>query len=307
MTSDTIRIVEMGPRDGLQNEPHLLPAPARIELIRRLTDCRLTDIEAGAFVSPRWVPQMADSDRVFAGLPPHTQTLYWALVPNLKGYQAARLAGARHIAIFAAASESFSMRNTNAGITESLDRLQEVAQHAQNDGVTLRGYVSCALGCPFEGDINPQAVARVTTSLLEMGCSEVSIGDTIGTGTKRSTEALFKLLAAEFPVHKLAAHFHDTYGQALANLGTALQYGVRIIDSSVAGLGGCPYAPGATGNVASEDVVHFCHGQGLATGIDLKHLAEVGAWISALLNRPNASRAGRALLAKAQPTGGCGI
>jgi len=307
MTSDNIRIVEMGPRDGLQNEPHLLPSPARIELIRRLTDCRLTDIEAGAFVSPRWVPQMADSDRVFAGLPPLTQTRYWALVPNLKGYQAARLAGAQHIAVFAAASETFSRRNTNATITESLARLQDVAQHAKNDGVSLRGYVSCALGCPFEGEITPPAVASVTKSLLEMGCEEVSIGDTIGTGTQLTTKALFKILAAEVPVQKLAAHFHDTYGQALANLGIALEYGVRTIDSSVAGLGGCPYAPGATGNVASEDVVHFCHGHGLATGIDLKHLAEVGAWISALLNRPNASRAGRAILAKAQPKGGCGI
>jgi len=268
----------------------------RIELIKKLAACGLQQIEVGAFVSPKWVPQMADSAAVVAAV----QSVVpqpWVLVPNLRGLADAQAAGASHIAVFTAASETFSQKNTNASITQSLERIAEVAGQAKAAGLQVRGYVSCALGCPYEGAIKPQAVLDVTSRLLAVGCSEVSIGDTIGVGTLTGVRELFKQLTAQFGADRLAAHFHDTYGQALANLTAALDCGVRTIDSSVAGLGGCPYAPGATGNVATEDVVRFCEGQGLATGVDPGALSVVGNWISEQLGHPNASRAGRAICA----------
>lgn len=297
--ADRIRIVEVAARDGLQNEPQAIPVATRVELIRRLSTCGFTDIEAGAFVSPRWVPQMADTARVFSALAHGSGTPnYWVLAPNLKGYQDAKTAGATHIAVFTAASETFSRKNTNASIEESLARIEEVAKAAKANHAHLRGYVSCALGCPYEGEVAPAKVIEIAEKLLHLGCSEVSIGDTIGTGTLKTTRALFKPLTEAIPAKKLAAHFHDTYGQALANLTVAMDYGIRTIDAAVAGLGGCPYATGASGNVSTEDVVHFCHGQGLETGIDEKKLASVGAWISSQLHRPNASHAGRAVVAR---------
>lgn len=293
--SDSVTLVEVGPRDGLQNEKQSIDTATKVELINRLSACGLVHIETGAFVSPKWVPQMAGSAEVLKAVLPEQERKLWVLVPNLRGYEDARAAGARHVAVFTAASETFSQKNTNASIAENLARIAEVTATAKADGIPVRGYVSCALGCPFEGAIAPNAVAKVTGELFRLGCAEVSIGDTIGTGTLASTRALFALLTSEFPAARLAAHFHDTYGQALANLTVALDKGVRVIDCSVGGLGGCPYAPGATGNVATEDVVRFCEGQGLQTGVDMEKLAATGGWISTRLNRLNASRAGRAL------------
>ncbi len=296
--SNSVTIVEVGPRDGLQNESLNIDTATKIELIKRLADCGLVHIEAGAFVSPKWVPQMAGSADVLKAVLPEAGKKYWVLVPNLRGFEDAVAAGAQHVSVFTAASESFSQKNTNASIAESLARIAEVTVAAKAKGIPVRGYVSCALGCPFEGDIDPAAATRVTAELFKLGCVEVSIGDTIGTGTMASTRTLFKQLTSEFKAAQLAAHFHDTYGQALANLTVAFEYGIRTVDSSVGGLGGCPYAPGATGNVASEDVVRFCEGQGLATGVDSVKLAATGVWISNVLNRPNASRAGKALCSK---------
>lgn len=296
--SDKVTIVEVGPRDGLQNEKQNIDVATRVELIKRLGTAGLTHIEAGAFVSPKWVPQMAGSAEVLQAILPEAGKQYWVLVPNLRGFEDAIAAGAQRIAVFTAASESFSQKNTNASIAESLARIAEVTSAAKAKNIPVRGYVSCTLGCPFEGMITPAAVTRVTAALLKLGCAEVSIGDTIGTGTLATTRALFKALTSEFKPAQLAAHFHDTYGQALANLTVALELGVRIIDSSVGGLGGCPYAPGATGNVATEDVVRFCEGQGLATSIDSTLLSATGEWISQKLNRANASRAGRALCSR---------
>lgn len=297
--SDKVTIIEVGPRDGLQNEKQSIDTATKVELIKRLGDCGLVHIEAGAFVSPKWVPQMAGSADVLKAVLPENGKKYWVLVPNLRGLEDAIAAGAQRVAVFTAASESFSRKNTNASIAESLARIAEVTTAARARNIPVRGYVSCALGCPFEGEIAPQAVAKVTEELFALGCTEVSIGDTIGTGTLATTRALFRLLTAQFESAQLAAHFHDTYGQALANLTIALDTGIRSIDSSVGGLGGCPYAPGATGNVATEDVVRFCEGQGLATGIDAAKLAATGTWISTALNRTNASRAGKALCSKA--------
>lgn len=287
MSSDFIRLVEMGPRDGLQNEATLLETATKVELVKKLVEAGLPDIEVGAFVSPRWVPQMAGSGEVLRALLPETTARYWVLVPNLKGYQDALQAGATRVAVFTAASESFSQKNTNTSIAGSLERLAEVTAAAQLDGLAVRGYVSCALGCPFEGAIDPQAVADVTASLFKLGCSEISIGDTIGTGTPETTTALFSALSERFDVSKLAAHFHDTYGRALSNLTVALEKGVRVIDASVGGLGGCPYAPGATGNVSTNAVVRFLHAQGLQTGIDEDKLRAVAEWAAVKLNRPH--------------------
>lgn len=296
--SNKVRLFEMGPRDGLQNEPRQLPVATRIELVQRLARAGLRDIEVGAFVSPKWVPQMAESANVVKatamGDAAHTQR--WALVPNLRGLEEALACGITHIGVFTAASETFSQKNTNASIAESLARIAEVMTLAQQKGVTVRGYVSCALGCPFEGKIAPKAVAEVSAKLMAMGCDHVSVGDTIGTGTITRSKALLAELLSAVPATHLAAHLHDTYGQALANLTVFLDHGVRMIDSSIAGLGGCPYAPGATGNVATEDVVRLCHGLGLDTGLDLERLAPVGSWISSVLSRPNQSRAGNAVL-----------
>ncbi|HUK58944.1 MAG TPA: hydroxymethylglutaryl-CoA lyase [Stellaceae bacterium] len=294
-----VRVVEVAPRDGLQNEARTVPTAVKIALIERLADAGVTTIEAGAFVSPKWVPQMADTAAVLAGLKRKPGVSYVVLVPNMKGYEAARAADVGEIAVFAAATESFSRRNINCNIAESIERFAPVAEAARRDGVKMRGYVSCVIDCPYEGPVAPAAVADVAVRLLSLGCYEISLGDTVGTGTAGRVEAMIDAVAARVPVAKLAAHFHDTYGQAVANILAALGKGVAVIDSSVAGLGGCPYAPGAAGNVASEDVVYLLHGLGILTGIDLAQLAAAGRFISRELGREPASKAARALSVKA--------
>jgi hydroxymethylglutaryl-CoA lyase len=293
-----VRIVEVGPRDGLQNEPREVPTAVKVELIERLADAGLPAVEATAFVSPKWVPQMADHTEVLERIRRKPGVDYPVLAPNLKGFEAARAAGATEVAIFGAASESFSRRNINCSIAESLERFRPVAQAARQQGFKVRGYVSCVLGCPYEGEIAPRAVATVAQALYEMGCYEVSLGDTIGTGTPAKTQAMIEACAACVPVEKLAGHYHDTYGQALANIYASLELGVRTFDASVAGLGGCPYAAGASGNVATEDVVYMLNGLGMRTGIDLERLVEIGQWICGVLKREYGSKAGKALAAK---------
>jgi len=293
-----VKIVEVGPRDGLQNEPTPVPVEVKVELIERLADAGLTVIEAGSFVSPKWVPQMADTDRVLAALKPRPGVSYPVLTPNMKGLEAALAAGAREVAVFGAASESFSRKNINCSIAESLDRFAPVVAAARAAGVAVRGYVSCALGCPYEGEIAPAAVAEVAGRLYEMGCYEISLGDTIGVGTPLKAQRMIEAVAARVPIERLAAHFHDTYGQALANLFAVLQLGVAVIDSSVAGLGGCPYARGASGNVATEDVVYMLDGLGIDCGVDLQRLAAAGRYICAQLGRAPASKVTQALAAK---------
>jgi len=293
---DFVTIVEVGPRDGLQNEKQTLSAATKIELINRLALCGVPVIEAGSFVSPKWVPQMADTELVMAGLTPLPGTRYPVLVPNLTGFERALKSGASEIAVFTAASESFSQRNTNCSIAESITRLEPVTKLAKNSGIRVRAYVSCVLGCPYEGDINSTAVTAVCEQLAELGCDEISLGDTTGVGTPAIANSLIKKVSAIVPVGQLAVHFHDTYGQALANILACLDAGIRIVDSSVSGLGGCPYARGASGNVASEDVVYMLHGLGLSTGIDLDALAITGDWISKQLQRPNNSKTGVALM-----------
>lgn len=293
---DFITVVEVGPRDGLQNEKQNLPVATKVELIEHLANCGVPVVEAGSFVSPKWVPQMADSDKVLAGIKTLPGTRYPVLVPNMKGLELAIEAGATEIAIFAAASESFSQRNTNCSIDESIARLIPVAERAAASDIRVRGYVSCVLGCPYEGNVDTASVIAVCESLMQMGCDEISLGDTIGTGTPARARQLIDDVTSITPVEQLAVHFHDTYGQALANILACLDSGIRIIDSSVSGLGGCPYAQGASGNVASEDVVYMLHGLGLETGIDMMQLATVGHWISIQLHRPNNSKAGQALI-----------
>ncbi len=293
-----VKVVEVGPRDGLQNEPKTVPAPVKIELIERLADAGLRVIEAGSFVSPKWVPQMADTAQVLAGLRRRPGVSYPVLVPNMKGLEAALAAGVEEIAVFAAATESFSRRNTNCSIAEGLERFREVTAAARAAGLKVRGYVSCVLGCPYEGDVKAEAAAQVAAALDRMGCYEVSLGDTIGVGTPSKMKALIETVAREIPVEKLAVHCHDTYGQALANCYAALELGVATIDAAVAGLGGCPYAQGATGNVATEDVVYLLNGLGIESGIDLDRLIDVGEFICGFLGRPNNSKAARAILAR---------
>ena len=293
-----VRIVEVGPRDGLQNEPGEVPTAVKLELIERLAEAGLPAVEATAFVSPKWIPQMADHTEVLERLRRKPGVDYPVLTPNLKGFEAARAAGAREVAIFGAASEAFSRKNINCSITESLQRFEQVANAAKQSGIKVRGYVSCVLGCPYEGEVTPSKVAEVAGALYDMGCYEVSLGDTIGVGTPGKTKAMIEACAARVPVAKLAGHYHDTYGQALANIYASVEAGVRTFDSSIAGLGGCPYAAGASGNVATEDVVYMLHGLGFATGVDLGRLVEVGEWISAYLKRPSSSKAGKAIGAK---------
>jgi hydroxymethylglutaryl-CoA lyase len=295
----SVRIVEVGPRDGLQNEPTPVSVQARIALIEGLVDAGLKTVEAGSFVSPKWVPQMADTAAVLAGLKRKVGVRYPVLVPNLQGLEAAEAAGAKDISIFAAASESFSKKNINCSIAESLDRFRPVAARALEQERRLRGYVSCVLGCPYEGEIAPEAVARVSKALYDMGCEEVSLGDTIGTGTPLKARRMIEAVAKHVPMQQLAVHFHDTYGQALANILATLEMGIGVVDSSVAGLGGCPYAKGASGNVATEDVVYMLNGMGFATGIDLDRLAKVGRTVLQQLNRAPASKVAQALAAKA--------
>jgi hydroxymethylglutaryl-CoA lyase len=289
--------VEVGPRDGLQNEAGALPVEIRIELIERLADAGMPAVEAGSFVSPRWVPSMAGTAEVLAGLRRRPGTRYPVLVPNARGLADALAAGADEVAVFAAASETFSRRNVNAGIEEVLTRSAEVAEGARARGIPVRGYVSCALGCPYEGEVAPAAVAEVAARLHAMGCYEVSLGDTIGVGTPARARDMVRVVAERVPIDALAAHFHDTYGQALANLLAVLELGVGTVDCAVAGLGGCPYAPGAAGNVASEDVVYMLDGMGVSTGVDLEALAEAGRLATEALGRPPASRTAQALLA----------
>lgn len=296
-----VKVVEVGPRDGLQNEPKTVPAPVKIELIERLADAGLTVIEAGSFVSPKWVPQMADTAQVLAGLRRRPGVSYPVLVPNLKGLEAALAAGAEEIAVFAAATESFSRRNTNCSIAEGLERFREVTAAARAAGLRVRGYVSCVLGCPYEGEVKPEAAARVAAALYRMGCYEVSLGDTIGVGTPGRMKVLIDTVAREIPVENLAVHCHDTYGQALANCYAALELGVAAIDAAVAGLGGCPYAKGATGNVATEDVVYLLNGLGIESGVDLDRLIDAGEFICGFLGRPSNSKAARAILARRNP------
>jgi hydroxymethylglutaryl-CoA lyase len=298
-----VKLVEVGPRDGLQNEARSVATPVKLELIRRLADAGLRIIEATAFVSSRRVPQMADQREVLTGIGVRQGVSYPVLVPNLRGYEAAVAAGARHVAVFTAASESFSQHNTHCSIAESMARFRPVMAAAARDAVQVRGYVSCALGCPYEGAIAPGAVAAVAAQLWELGCGEISLGDTIGVGTPAVTCRMLEAVARSVPLERLAGHFHDTYGQALANIYASLQLGVTIFDSSVAGLGGCPYAPGASGNVATEDVVYLLDGLGIRSGIDLGALAQVGEFICAALGRDNGSRAGAAWLAARMRSG----
>lgn len=296
--SERITIVEVGPRDGLQNEKQIVDVETKAALIERLAAAGASAVEAGAFVSPKWVPQMADSGAVLARVERRAGTSYPVLVPNMKGYEAARAAGADAIAVFAAASETFSRRNINCSIEESLDRFRPVVEAARQDGVKARGYVSCALGCPYEGKISLTAVVRTAKALYDMGCYEISLGDTIGVGTAGEARAMIRAVADAIPLAALAGHYHDTYGQALANIWVSIEEGVRVFDSSVSGLGGCPYAPGAAGNVASEDVVYMLHGSGFETGIDLDALVDASLWISHMLGREPASRVARAMAAK---------
>ncbi|MEX6674322.1 hydroxymethylglutaryl-CoA lyase [Pseudomonas sp. W2Oct36] len=291
-----VRLVEVGPRDGLQNESRPVSVSDKLQLVHDLADAGVSYIEAGSFVSPKWVPQMAGSAELFAGIQPKEGVTYAALAPNLRGFEDALAAGVKEVAVFAAASESFSQRNINCSISESLDRFVPIMEAARLHGISVRGYVSCVLGCPYEGDISPKQVASVANELFAMGCYEVSLGDTIGTGTPGATRTLFDVVAGQIPRGKLSGHFHDTYGQALANLYASLLEGIHVFDSSVAGLGGCPYAKGATGNVASEDVVYLLNGLGIETGIDLDKLIAAGQRISDTLGRANGSRVAKARL-----------
>ncbi len=298
VAANRFTVVEVGPRDGLQNEKSVVPTTTKIELINRLAACGLPVIEATSFVSPKWVPQMTDASEVLAGLDLQSKIRFPVLVPNLQGLDRARAAGAREIAVFTAASEHFSQSNTNCSIAESIERLTPVVEAAAADGLRVRGYISCVLGCPYEGQVSPEAVLKVAEDLLAAGCTEISLGDTIGTGTAGAARELLRLVSRSIPMEKLAVHFHDTYGQALANILACIEVGVRIVDSSVAGLGGCPYARGASGNVATEDVVYMLQGLGFDCGVDLQQLALTGNWISSVLGRENDSRAGRALVAR---------
>ena len=294
-----VKLIEVGPRDGLQNEATPVSAEVKIELIHRLQDAGLPVIEATAFVSPKWVPQMADNAQVMAGIRRRPGVVYPVLVPNMKGLEAAIAAGAEEVVVFGAATESFSKRNTNCSIAEGLARFTEVCDRALARGLKVRGDISVCLGCPYEGEVNPEAVVRVARELDAMGCYEITICDTIGTGTPGRTRAVFDAVAKHIPVERLAGHFHDTYGQALVNLYAALECGVAAFDSSVAGLGGCPYAKGATGNVATEDVLYMLNGLGIETGVAMDKLIAAGEYICGALGRPTHSKAARAIKAKA--------
>jgi isopropylmalate/homocitrate/citramalate synthase len=292
-----VKIVEVGPRDGLQNEKTIVPLAVKVELIDRLSDTGLPVIEAGAFVSPKWVPQMADTAEVLAAIRRRPGVGYPVLVPNIKGLEQAIASGVEEIAIFSAASEAFSARNINCSIAESLERFRAVAETALAQGIRVRGYVSCVLGCPYQGQVPIAEVVRVSRALLDLGCYEISLGDTTGVGTAGAARALVEKLSEVVPIEKLAVHFHDTYGQALTNIHACLEAGIAVVDASVAGLGGCPYAKGASGNVATEDVVYLLNGLGIDSGVDLTSLASTGIWISQTLGRPNGSKTGNALAA----------
>jgi hydroxymethylglutaryl-CoA lyase len=292
---ESVRIVEVGPRDGLQNEKQPISVADKVRLVDDLSAAGLSYVEVGSFVSPKWVPQMAGSAEVFASIQRQPGVTYAALAPNLKGFEAALAAGVEEVAVFAAASEAFSQKNINCSIKDSLERFVPLMEAAKAHGIRVRGYVSCVLGCPYEGEVAPEQVASVARELFAMGCYEISLGDTIGTGTAGKTRHLINVVGREVPRHLLAGHFHDTYGQALANIYASLEEGINVFDSSVAGLGGCPYAKGATGNVASEDVLYLLDGLGIHTGIDMDRLIAAGQRICSVLDKPNGSRVARAL------------
>src|ERR1700675_3529178 len=296
--SDLARIVEVGPRDGLQNEQTPIGVADRIAFIEQLIAAGLHTVEVGAFVSPKAIPQMVNSDQVLRGLDHHPDAEFHVLVPNEKGYEAARAAGAKVIAVFGSASEGFSRANINCSVAESIERFKPVIARAKADGVKVRGYISCVLGCPFDGEVRPSAVVNVADMLWDLGCYEISLGDTIGVGTPLRAKALLRAVAGTVPIAHLAMHFHDTYGQALANLYAGMEEGVRVIDSAAGGLGGCPYAPGATGNVATEDVVYMLEGMGIATGVDMAKLVAATNEVSRLIGRPPVSRVASAINAK---------
>jgi hydroxymethylglutaryl-CoA lyase len=302
--NDLVRIVEVGPRDGLQNEKTPVGVADRIAFIEALIGAGLHTVEVGAFVSPKAIPQMVNSDAVLRGVNHHPDSEFHVLVPNEKGYAAAREAGARVIAVFASASEGFSRANINCSIAESIERFKPVVSSARADGIKVRGYISCVLGCPFDGEVKPQAVVDVARVLWDMGCYEVSLGDTIGVGTPVRARQLLRAVSGVVPMASLAMHFHDTYGQALANLYAGMEEGARVIDSAAGGLGGCPYAPGATGNVATEDVVYMLEGMGIRTGVDMAKLVAATNDIGRLLGRPPVSRVASALNAKRRVANG---
>lgn len=292
-----VKIVEVGPRDGLQNEKNFVAHDIKIELVNRLTKAGFANIEAAAFVSPKWVPQMVGSDEVMARIDRRVGTVYSVLVPNMQGYEKARASGANEVVVFSAASEAFAQKNINCSIDESIARFEPVAKAAKADGIRLRGSISCALGCPYQGEVTPAEVVAVAQKMRDLGCDEIDIADTIGVATPDRVKAVFEALQPVLPVERFAGHFHDTYGQSLANIYAALQMGVSIFHSSIAGLGGCPYAKGATGNVATEDVVYLLRGLGIETGVNFEEVAQIGAFITQAIDRPNHSRAGKAFLA----------
>lgn len=296
--NDRVRLVEVGPRDGLQNESAEFDTATRVTLVRRLLDCGFDHVEAGSFVSPKWVPKMADTAEVLASFDDAERERLSVLAPNLRGFTDALAAGAREVAVFGAASEAFSRKNINCSIDESLDRFRPVCEAAAEHGIRVRGYVSCVLGCPYQGEVPPGEVARVTRELLDMGCYEVSLGDTIGVGTPRKARAMLDEVAATAPLEQLAVHYHDTYGQAVANIYASLDAGIRVVDSAVAGLGGCPYAPGAAGNVATEDVLYLLDGLGLRHGIDAEALMDTVRFILDALGKAPVSRVSAARLAR---------
>jgi len=293
-----VKIVEVGPRDGLQNEQQTIEAAVKIELVDRLSAAGFVNIEAASFVSPKWVPQMATSKDVMAGIARKPGVIYSALTHNMQGFEAAIAAGADEVVIFGSASEAFSQKNINCSIAESIERFRDVALAAKARGVRLRGSISCAFGCPYQGEVTPDAVAAVVILLRELGCDEIDIADTIGVATPRAVHAVFARVVQEFPIERLSGHFHDTYGQGIANIYAALEAGVTIFHSSVSGLGGCPYAKGATGNVATEDVLFLMQGLGIETGVDINQVVEAGQFIARHLGRKSVSRAGNALAAK---------
>ena len=290
-----VRIVEVGPRDGLQNEKQAIATAAKIQLIENLVDAGLNYIEAGSFVNPKWVPQMADSGDVFSGITRKTGVTYAALTPNLQGYERAIAVGANEVAIFAAASEAFSQKNINCSISDSIKRFEALIDSAKQQQIPVRGYISCVLGCPYSGAVDASTVASIANELLAMGCYEISLGDTIGVGTAGETKQLIEQVARAIPIEKIAAHMHDTYGQALANIYAALEMGISVIDSSVAGLGGCPYAAGATGNIATEDLVYLLNGLGIEHGVNLEKLIAAGNTISNVLGKPTNSKVAKAM------------